>query len=717
MKTLFQIIAALLLLTLALLWFVGSGIWASAPTLNPPLDKPRPLSVAAAPGKQILFGDLHVHTSFSLDAAIFATPAVKNTGYVSPADACDFARYCSALDFWSINDHAESITPQQWQQTRQAVRQCNAVTSADNPDLVSFLGWEWTRDSASPENHYGHKNVIFRDTADDAVPLRPIASSSSAWRAMGTTAAPLRGAALLGASKLTGLSHYSSIAEHLRAMSRVPDCADQDVRELPVDCYESTETPRQLFDKLDQWGFDALVIPHGLAWGITNPKGADFAAQMEQHDPRYQRFLEVYSGHGNSEIYRDLAVTLAGQEQCPQPANGYTACCWQAGEIIRGRCEQQAAGDCDVKADAAQQNYLAADTGSPLSAPTEVVPDATVDDWGQCDQLVDSFQPAYNYQPRNSAQYILTLGDNNNRANPNRARMGFIGSSDNHTARAGSGYKEFARHYMTDTKDKPAKPAAVVAEPAAESIAAKEISILAGLDAKDRSSAFYFSGGLVAVHSQGRDRQAIWDALQRREVYGPSGPRIGLWFDLVDRQGELHPMGSELWSVGNPKFRVRAQGSFVQQPGCPEHSAATMGAERIEHLCRGECYNPGDARHGIERIEVVRILPQFPDRQDTAELIQDPWRSFDCEPGTEFCEVEFEDREFGSMGREVVYYVRAVQQATATVNGDPFRCDYDAEGNCIKTNYCLGVAEEDDCLSDAAHRAWSSPIFVQFAGE
>jgi hypothetical protein len=79
--------------------------------------------------------------------------------------------------------------------------------------------------------------------------------------------------------------------------------------------------------------------------------------------------------------------------------------------------------------------------------------------------------------------------------------------------------------------------------------------------------------------------------------------------------------------------------------------------------------------------------------------------------------VEFEDREFGSMGREVVYYVRAVQQATATVNGDPFRCDYDADGNCIETNYCLGVAEEDDCLSNAAHRAWSSPIFVQFAGE
>jgi hypothetical protein len=122
------------------------------------------------PPKQILFGDLHVHTTFSADAFIRSLPMLQGEGAHPPADACDFARFCSDLDFWSINDHAEAISPQHWQETKESIRQCNAAAGdPKNPDIVAFLGWEWTQVGQTPADHYGHKNVIFRDTAEDRV--------------------------------------------------------------------------------------------------------------------------------------------------------------------------------------------------------------------------------------------------------------------------------------------------------------------------------------------------------------------------------------------------------------------------------------------------------------------------------------------------------------------------------------------------------------------
>jgi hypothetical protein len=275
------------------------------------------LSAGRAGGDRgILFGDLHVHTTFSPDAFIMSVPLMGGSGLHPPADACDFARYCSSLDFWSINDHAEGITPRRWAETRESIRECNLSSGApDNPDLVAFLGWEWSQVNTDPSKHYGHKNVIFLDTEDDRVPARAIAST----RAQLARAPMGRGAQLMmSLMDFENRQFYWGIQRYYDEVADTTVCEKGvDTRELPDDCLEVADDPRELFAKLDQWGFESSVIPHGNAWGMNTPAGTSFDKQLKrkQHDPDRQILFEIYSGHGNPEEYRSWRAGSANGQK------------------------------------------------------------------------------------------------------------------------------------------------------------------------------------------------------------------------------------------------------------------------------------------------------------------------------------------------------------------------------------------------------------------
>ncbi len=362
------------------------------------------------------------------------------------------------------------------------------------------------------------------------------------------------------------------------------------------------------------------------------------------HDPERQTLLEVYSGHGDGEVYRSWRAPRPGPGgalACPEERPDYLPMCRRAGQIVRARClaEKAPSEECEARAEQARRH--AANAGL---SPHITVSGTTARDWLDAGQCRDCDQPAFQYRPGGSAQYLAALGDfADGSAAPRRFRFGFLASSDIHSARPGTGYKELRA--LSESPDRKPPPGGIAASffqappeaPASRSRPYAEAARgMTGIQLyeTERTRSFLYTGGLVAVHAEGRDRDAIWQALRRREVYGTSGPRILLWFDLLSEDAPM-PMGSEVQTRNAPLLRVRAAGSLVQAPGCPERARQALGEERLARLCAGECYRPSDVRRPIARIEVVRIRPQQHAGEDVAGLIDDPWRRFDCPPDPE----------------------------------------------------------------------------------
>tara|TARA_B100000953_G_scaffold31139_2_gene24991 strand:- start:2179 stop:4425 length:2247 start_codon:yes stop_codon:yes gene_type:complete len=675
----------------------------------------------------ILFGDTHVHTTFSTDAFRMSLPIVQGDGTHPPADACNFARYCSNLDFFALTDHAESLSPNQWIKSKESIRQCNAVSLKENPNLVAFTGFEWTQLGNSPEEHFGHKNVIFQGIEEEELPIMPIGSDYTAnFRTL-----PWKLRYLTPLLDFPNRQRYFDFYQSMENLNDIPNCnllLEDKANAGLKPCLAVAKNPRELFSQLEETQLDSIVIPHGTTWGIYTPPGEDLALQLEKgmHDPKRQILMEVFSGHGNSEEYRNWRAVKkdeSGKYTCPTPFEGYTPSCWHAGEIIFERCLDTGIdrSECSERASLARKYYVESESVAGFKAVSGV----SNEEWLDAGQCTDCYLPAFNYRPAGSAQYALALS-NTSGETPLRFRFGLIASSDNHSARPGTGYKEFSRGNMSDWWGFKSSlfrnlftgsPGAQL--PKAFPVKLNELSAFNRLEL-ERASSFFYTGGLVAVHAESRSRQDIWKAFKERRVYGTSGKRILLSFTLMNPPNTANslPMGSEVEMSEEPIFRVKATGSLKQLPGCPDYSFLSLGSEEIERLCKGECYNPDNQRNLIEKIQIVRIFPQIHSSEIMGDLIEDNWLNVDCSPNPDGCELTFSDPEFTKLERDVVYYVKVFQEPELTINGNQMKCEYDKSGNCQKVDLCLGDDREqslqDDCLSASPGLAWSSPIFIDF---
>jgi hypothetical protein len=729
----------------------------------------------AEPLEKVYFGDLHVHTSYSVDAFIGGAAPGRYAD-----EAGQYAMYCSKVDFYAVTDHAEMLTDTNyWEESVRSARHYSRL-GEDNPDgngdpsMVVFPGWEWTLSYV-----YGHKNVILKHDDPARLPPSPIRARPGVQgfpprvqkieitqSERGGLITPARTRAVLG-----GFIYGYRLGDDDTTMV-APESGDL-FRLLRKHCVDTGT------------GCEVQVIPHGNAWGVAPPMITDWDAQLDpiNHDPELQRIIETYSKHGNSEEYSyfppnwryykngrevpkkecfievepgyinrvaqrgigvDTPVDMLPEcsRKCSEPNDSYVPCCWRAGEIVAERCADPDSEWCKKQIELARQNVMPFPKHVPPHQRRNLKPEHRLRpekfdplEWKDCGQCRDCWKPALNYRNNGSVQKALASAYFDENGEPLHYRFGFISSTDTHSAWPAS---------VKEDKRQGELFAGVVSN--VFKIVGRGISDYPG---RERGANFFDPGGLAAILADSRTRDDLWENFVDRNVYSTSGARIEVWARAVIG-GEVVKMGSETLSPGNPAFHLKVNGALKEDDTCPYNDEPLIQAnftrEEFQRVCDNQCYRVTDERVPIDRIEVVKVLqPMTPEEagmenmersdDNPKGLIMDPYHVAEMD-GTQV-EWSWIDKEFRNepKGRSVAYYFRIIQKPTPGYNCRPIAliqsgrsCDALKPANSYLSKTAnpqdgsqpASLLEiEDDCYSNpdepdsfCEERAWTSPFYV-----
>lgn len=595
-----------------------------------------------------LFGDVHVHTSFSFDAAANSTGA-------TPADANRYARgeaipffpidadgkptgttqIDRPLDFLAVTDHGEFLgeraicrTPgspvydSQFCQAyraneRQGMLMLGSVitteTPARIPDICGADGSQCLDFAKTPWQ-------IIKDTANEANDPCQF-SSFIAYEYTGTP----------------GTSNY-----HRNVIFRgdkVPD--------LPVS-YIDAPIDSKLWAGLDavckeDEGCDYLTIPHNtnLANGRMSP--------YRQLEPTPENKL----AYANKRLQREPIMEIFQHKGNSECVNGLTSILGQPDEL----CDVES-----VRRMGENKGYTSGtmvDGEMQMTQVFEVTRECGPDEKGANGMLGAGCIHATDFQ--RSALVVGLKEEEEIGANP--IKLGIIAATDTHTATPGGAMED-------------GWPGAVTGESTPQERLQPGL-LTSGIDGNP--------GGLAGVWAKENTRDAIFDAMLRREVFGTSGTRIvprlfAGWdypenlcdaTDMIDvAYADGVPMGGDLSAApndGSPKFLLYA----AQDPNSAPLQAL--------HLIKGWVDGEG-AMH-------TAVVPVATNESGAGTL----------------CQV-FSDPEFDP-SQSAYYYMRAVEPAS------PRWHTYD----------CAQIPEDQQpevCSNgeypDMIHEmAWTSPIWYR----
>jgi hypothetical protein len=261
----------------------------------------------SATEQQLLFGDLHVHTAFSLDAYAFGTLATPRDAYAFARgqplrlDNGEIVSLDRPLDFMAVTDHAET-----WEITWN----CTDPAYADAPYCSGMR----------KEREAGNGRKIFTDYLLPVVTQEPPVhapfcdtldcegATRSQWRRVQEAANQAN-----DPCEFTALIGYEWTASPQgRHWHRNVIFRSETVPERPFD-YITYPSVAQLWTALAEYcqpeaGCDAVAIPHNINW----TDGGTFDVENESAGvwalrSRYERLAEMFQEKGGSECLPDSA--------------------------------------------------------------------------------------------------------------------------------------------------------------------------------------------------------------------------------------------------------------------------------------------------------------------------------------------------------------------------------------------------------------------------
>jgi hypothetical protein len=279
-------------------------------------------------------------------------------------------------------------------------------------------------------------------------------------------------------------------------------------------------------------------------------------------------------------------------------------------------------------------------------------------------------------------RYVLLEGlKEEERIGVNPFKLGMIASTDTHNATGGAVVEDrFVGHAGTsdDTTDKRFLPDQIVHNP----------------------------GGLVAIWAEQNTRNALFDALKRREVYGTSGPRIVVRLFGGWEYPETMCADPDFVAKGY-KMGVPMGGDLSAQP--PGASAPMFAVMAMREADFG-----GRKGTQLQRIQMVKgwVGDDLRPLYKVFEVAGDPSNGAGvdratCEPIGEgfdtLCAV-WRDPEFDP-GKRAFYYARVIENPTC--RWSTYECLKVAPE--LRPEYCNGP----DGTKTIQERAWTSPIWYR----